>query len=86
MMLIDLLGFRGCCHNADCEGFETCDDCWNDYKENHRKTNADHIWDVSDEELAELLARWRREGFYENGGAGCMNAVELKDWRQQPAE
>lgn len=47
--------FRGCCHNSDCDGFENCDDCWNDYKANHKMTNADRIRAMSDDELAEWL-------------------------------
>ena len=36
-----------CCHNADCEGFDTCEECKKDFLENNAKSNA--------QVLAELL-------------------------------
>ncbi len=53
------------------------------------KTNADRIRSMNDEDLGKWLFRWMCKniaGFIEKGGAGCMNASELEDWLQQPAE
>lgn len=25
---------KNCCHNADCDGFESCEACWEDYRSN----------------------------------------------------
>ena len=53
------------------------------------KTNADRIRSMSDEELCNWL--FQRDctniaAFLEYGGMGVMNAVQLLDWLQQPAE
>ena len=52
-------------------------------------TNADRIRSMSDEELCNWL--FQRDctniaAFLEHGGMGVMNAVQLLDWLQQPAE
>lgn len=52
-------------------------------------TNADRIRAMSDEELRNWL--FRRDckniaAFLQHGGAGVMDAVQLLDWLQQPAE
>lgn len=52
-------------------------------------TNADRIRAMSDEELCNWL--FQRDctniaAFLEYGGMGVMNAVQLLDWLQQPAE
>ena len=52
-------------------------------------TNADRIRAMSDEELCNWL--FQRDctniaAFLEHGGMGVMNAVQLLDWLQQPAE
>ena len=52
-------------------------------------TNADRIRSMSDEELCNWL--FQRDctniaAFLEHGGMGVMNAVQLLDWIQQPAE
>ena len=53
------------------------------------KTNADRIRAMSDEELCNWL--FQRDctniaAFLEHGGMGVMDAVQLLDWLQQPAE
>ena len=53
------------------------------------KTNAQKIRSMSDEELCNWL--FQRDctniaAFLEYGGMGVMNAVQLLDWLQQPAE
>ena len=52
-------------------------------------TNADRIRAMSDEELRNWL--FQRDctniaAFLEYGGMGVMNAVQLLEWLQQPAE
>ena len=52
-------------------------------------TNADRIRAMSDEELCNWL--FQRDctniaAFLEYGGMGVMNAVQLSEWLQQPAE
>lgn len=52
-------------------------------------TNADRIRAMSDEELCNWL--FQRDctniaAFLEYGGMGVMNAVQLLEWLQQPAE
>lgn len=52
-------------------------------------TNADRIRAMSDEELRNWL--FQRDctniaAFLEYGGIGVMNAVQLLEWLQQPAE
>ena len=52
-------------------------------------TNADRIRAMSDEELCNWL--FQRDctniaAFLEHGGMGVMNAVQLLEWLQQPAE
>ena len=52
-------------------------------------TNVDRIRAMSDEELCNWL--FQRDctniaAFLEYGGMGVMNAVQLLDWLQQPAE
>ena len=52
-------------------------------------TNAQKIRSMSDEELCNWL--FQRDctniaAFLEYGGMGVMNAVQLLDWLQQPAE
>ena len=53
------------------------------------RTNADLIRAMSDEEMCNWL--FQRDctniaAFLEYGGMGVMNAVQLLDWLQQPAE
>ena len=53
------------------------------------QTNADRIRAMSDEELCNWL--FQRDctniaAFLEYGGMGVMNAVQLLEWLQQPAE
>ena len=53
------------------------------------QTNAQKIRAMSDEELCNWL--FQRDctniaAFLEHGGMGVMNAVQLLDWLQQPAE
>ena len=53
------------------------------------QTNADRIRAMSDEELCNWL--FQRDctniaAFLGYGGMGVMNAVQLLDWLQQPAE
>lgn len=52
-------------------------------------TNADRIRAMSDEEMCNWL--FQRDctniaAFLEYGGMGVMNAVQLLEWLQQPAE
>ena len=52
-------------------------------------TNADRIRAMSDEEMCNWL--FQRDctniaAFLEYGGIGVMNAVQLLEWLQQPAE
>ena len=52
-------------------------------------TNADKIRAMSDEEMCNWL--FQRDctniaAFLEHGGMGVMDAVQLLDWLQQPAE
>ena len=59
------------------------------YTEDKPKTNADRIRAMSDEELRNWL--FQRDctniaAFLEYGGMGVMNAVQLLEWLQQPAE
>ena len=59
------------------------------YTEDKPKTNADRIRAMSDEELCNWL--FQRDctniaAFLEYGGMGVMNAVQLLEWLQQPAE
>ncbi len=67
-----------------CPGYDKC----KQYKPNYA-TNADRIRTMSDEELCNWL--FKRDctniaAFLEYGGMGVMNAVQLLDWLQQPAE
>lgn len=86
--------FRGCCHNADCDGFENCDDCWNDYKANRKMTNADLIRSMSDEELAiEIHAftlGWRGQSDWCDYGCEypCENGCDkcILKWLKHPAK
>ena len=53
------------------------------------QTNADRIRSMTDEDLCNWL--FQRDctniaAFLEYGGMGVMNAVQLLDWLQQPAE
>ena len=53
------------------------------------QTNADRIRAMSNEELCNWL--FQRDctniaAFLEHGGMGVMDAVQLLDWLQQPAE
>ena len=53
------------------------------------QTNADRIRSMNDEELCNWL--FQRDctniaAFLEHGGMGVMDAVQLLDWLQQPAE
>ena len=53
------------------------------------QTNADRIRAMSDEELCNWL--FQRDctniaAFLEYGGMGVLNAVQLLEWLQQPAE
>ena len=55
----------------------------------YKMTNADRIRSMSDEELRNWL--FQRDctniaAFLEHGGMGVMDAVQLLDWLQQPAE
>ena len=59
------------------------------YTEDKPKTNADRIRSMNDEEMCNWL--FQRDctniaAFLEYGGMGVMNAVQLLDWLQQPAE
>ena len=59
------------------------------YTEDKPKTNADRIRAMTDEELCNWL--FQRDctniaAFLEYGGMGVMNAVQLLEWLQQPAE
>ena len=59
------------------------------YTEDKPKTNADRIRSMSDEELRNWL--FQRDctniaAFLEYGGIGVMDAVQLLEWLQQPAE
>ena len=59
------------------------------YTEDKPKTNADRIRAMSDEEMCNWL--FQRDctniaAFLEYGGIGVMNAVQLSEWLQQPAE
>ena len=59
------------------------------YTEDKPKTNADRIRAMSDEEMCNWL--FQRDctniaAFLEYGGIGVMNAVQLLEWLQQPAE
>ena len=48
--------YKECCHNEDCESFNTCIECWDEWAErNPPITNADRIRAMSDEELATHL-------------------------------
>ena len=53
------------------------------------QTNADRIRSMNDEEMCNWL--FQRDctniaAFLEHGGMGVMDAVQLLDWLQQPAE
>ena len=53
------------------------------------QTNADRIRSMTDEDLCNWL--FQRDctniaAFLEHGGMGVMDAVQLLDWLQQPAE
>lgn len=55
-----------CCHNSDCDGFDTCEECWKDWNERNTKTNAsvlaellknfDFQEDFIQEQIAEFIA------------------------------
>ena len=91
--------YKGCCHNEDCESFDTCGDCWDEWAENHMvMTNADKIRAMSDEELAEFIAVITKYDVCMNPSANgceeclfcafcsdCIEGQEL-EWLQQPAE
>ena len=66
-----------------------CPRCGGIFKKVKPMTNADRIRAMSDEELRNWL--FQRDctniaAFLEYGGMGVMNAVQLLDWLQQPAE
>ena len=48
--------YKECCHNDDCESFDTCIECWDEWAErNPPMTNADHIRAMSDDELFKFI-------------------------------
>lgn len=57
---------QDCCHNPDCEGFTTCEECKKDFAENFSKSNAqvlsellgefNHQEDFIQEQIAEYIA------------------------------
>ena len=68
-----------------------CSECkdFSKYEYENKKTNADIIRYMSDEELCNWL--FRRDctniaSFLEYGGMGVMNAVQLLEWLKQPYE
>ena len=68
-----------------------CSECkeFSKYEYENKKTNADRIRSMSDEELCNWL--FQRDctniaAFLEYGGMGVMNAVQLLEWLQQPSE
>ena len=68
-----------------------CSECkdFSKYEYENKKTNADIIRSMSDEELCNWLSRrdcTNIAAFLEYGGMGVMNAVQLLDWLKQPAE
>jgi len=50
-----------CCENADCEGFDNCAECWEDFQENHAQTNYDRIRAMSVDEMATFLMEFVTE-------------------------
>lgn len=50
--------YKVCCHNASCDSFDSCVDCWDEFSDRcPPMTNADRIRAMSDEELADFLSR-----------------------------
>ena len=48
--------YKECCHNDDCDSFDTCLECWDEWAErNLLMTNADYIRSMTDEELAKFF-------------------------------
>jgi hypothetical protein len=92
--------YKRCCHNNDCDSFDTCIDCWDDWVErNPPMTNADRIRAMSDEELAKVFEEIAFDVYNCNecqteymkkikSRANCGNECDLciLEWLKQPAE
>ena len=77
--------YKECCHNDDCESFDTCIDCWDEWAErNPPMTNADRIRAMSDEELAEFISACGCPDHSNYCEASCT-VCTLK-WLKQPVE
>ena len=84
---------KKCCFNCarvgpGCEVWHHCGEDCTGWK-SKVVTNADKIRAMSDEEMCNWL--FQRDctniaAFLEHGGMGVMDAVQLLDWLQQPAE
>ena len=76
--------YDGCCENSDCEAFDNCTECWDEWAErNPPITNADRIRAMSDEELADFVS-----------SLGCVDRIKrccgsckkcTLEWIKQPA-
>lgn len=84
--------YEGCCHNNDCDSFDTCIDCWDDWVErNPPMTNADRIRAMSDEELTDVFG-WKNicDCILQQSAEHCSGFSSCKEcmleWLKQPAE
>lgn len=51
---------KDCCHNTDCESFDSCEECWRDFQERRQAmleqyTNLEAIRLMNKDELANML-------------------------------
>ena len=78
-----------CCHNNDCDSFDTCIDCWDEWAErNPPMTKADRIRAMSDEELVENFGEYMPDEKFCTGI--CNDQMDCDvcrlAWLKQPAE
>lgn len=61
---------KKCCRNADCDGFETCEECWADWQERQGDQHA---------EVQELIERLRKYSEQEYNAHNNCIAEDLMD-------
>ena len=61
---------KKCCHNADCDGFASCEECWADWREQK---------DAKKEEIRKLIERLRRYSIEAYAARNAYAAGDLKN-------
>lgn len=92
--------YDGCCENSDCEAFDNCTECLDEWAErNPPTTNADRIRAMSDDELAVWISGGAGMslnvcGYCKDGGLVRCDGLPCRDktdaeiileWLKQPA-